>query len=99
MADQSPRRPAPGRSRQPGGPQLPGWRITPAPDGRGRPQPGGAQPPRSGSRWPMVAVLVVVLLVANIYFSSQVLQPTARVQIPYSPTFLTQVENKNVSQV
>jgi cell division protease FtsH len=47
----------------------------------------------------MVAVLVVVLLVANIYFSSQVLQPTARVQIPYSPTFLTQVENKNVSQV
>ncbi len=47
----------------------------------------------------MVVLLVVVLLVVNFWISSQALQPTARVQIPYSPTFLTQVETKNVSQV
>ncbi|HEY6395975.1 MAG TPA: ATP-dependent zinc metalloprotease FtsH [Solirubrobacteraceae bacterium] len=47
----------------------------------------------------MIALLVVVLLVLNVWISSQALQPSARVQIPYIPTFLTQVQNKNVTEI
>jgi cell division protease FtsH len=47
----------------------------------------------------MVVLLVVVLLVVNFWISSQALQPTARVQIPYNPTFLTQVQQHNVSDI
>jgi cell division protease FtsH len=73
--------------------------VTPAPDGRGRRQPPG-QPPRSGlsTRW-LVALLIVGLLALNLWISSQALQPAARVQIPYSPTFVQQVNGGNVSQI
>ncbi len=47
----------------------------------------------------MIALLVVVLLVLNFYISSQALQPSARVQIPYSPTFLNQLQTNNVSEI
>jgi cell division protease FtsH len=46
-----------------------------------------------------VILLVVVLLVLNLWISSQALKPTARVRIPYSPTFLQQVESKNVLEI
>src|SRR5205085_9419230 len=35
----------------------------------------------------------------NLWISSQALQPNSRVRIPYSPTFLTQVRNGNVSEI
>ncbi len=93
------RRSTPGRGRQGGSPSppAPGWRVTPAPDGRGRPP---SKPPRSGPnpRW-LVALLVVGLLALNLWVSSQALQPNPRVRIPYYPTFLAQVEAKNVSQI
>jgi cell division protease FtsH len=45
-------------------------------------------------------VLVVLgLLALNFYISAQALQPAARVQIPYSPTFLHQVKADNVSSI
>jgi cell division protease FtsH len=44
-------------------------------------------------------LLVVGLLALNLWISSQALQPAARVQIPYSPTFLEQVQAGNVSQI
>ncbi len=47
----------------------------------------------------MVIVLVAALLALNLWISSQALQPAARVQIPYSPTFLEQVQGGNVSQI
>ncbi len=77
-----------------------GWRVTPAPDGRGRPATtGGAKPPSGpNARW-LVVLLIVALLALNFWISSQALKPTTRVRIPYSPTFLTQVQDNNVSEI
>jgi cell division protease FtsH len=44
-------------------------------------------------------VLVIGLLAVNLWISSNALQPASRVQIPYSPTFLTQVEHGNVTSI
>ena len=105
MAEQPSRRDSiPGLRRgsptRPGGlpPQpQPGWRVTPAPDGRGRPpdKPTGRPTPR----WPLLIVLILALLALNFWVSSQVLQPNPRVSIPYTPTFLSQVESGNVSSI
>jgi cell division protease FtsH len=99
MADEPQRRSAPPRGPGDGSPpQLPGWRVTPAPDGRSGRQAPSRQPPRPNPRW-LVVVLVVGLLALNLWISSQALQPNARVRIPYSPTFLAQVTDKNVSEI
>ncbi len=91
--DSSPRLRPGGQPRQQ--PQ-PGWRVTPAPDGRGRSpakRPSGPNP-----RW-LAVLLIVALLALNFWVSSQVLGPNPRVQIPYFPNFLSQVENGNVSSI
>jgi cell division protease FtsH len=98
MPEQPRRRESSPRLR-PGGPsqpQPPGWRVTPAPDGRGgRP----AKPP-SGPNIRWLAVLLVVALIAlNFWISSQALSPSPRVRIPYSPTFLTQAEDNNIQSI
>jgi cell division protease FtsH len=49
-------------------------------------------------RW-VVALLVLALLGLNLWISSQALQPNSRVRIPYSPTFLSQVTNNNVTEI
>ncbi len=72
--------------------------MTPAPDGRGGQQPGQPRPNGRNYRW-IVGLLVVGLLALNFWISSQALKPNARVQIPYSPTFLSQVSNNNVSDI
>jgi cell division protease FtsH len=46
-----------------------------------------------------VIVVVLGVLALNFWISSQALQPASRVQVPYSPTFLKQVESGNVSQI
>jgi cell division protease FtsH len=46
-----------------------------------------------------LVLLVVALLGINLYVSSQALQPTPRVSIPYYPTFIEQVQNGNVSSI
>src|SRR5947209_5708227 len=104
MADDPPRRPAPPVPRgTPGGtgsPSRPGWRVTPAPDGRGpatgnRPTSPMGQPPR----WVLALLVVIALLALNVWISSQVLSPVARARIPYSPTFLQQVKSGNVQEI
>jgi cell division protease FtsH len=96
MADEPSRRGAPPRTR----PSLPGWRVTPAPDGRGANQrPEGQRPQRSGPRWGLVALFIVAMLVLNMWLTNQALSPPPRVPIPYSPTFLAQVTAKNVSEI
>src|SRR5947209_2056719 len=97
MAEQPRRRESSPRLR-PGTPppQQPGWRVTPAPDGRGG-QP--AKSPRGPNpRW-LAVLFIVVLLGLNYWISSQFLGPNPRVQVPYYPTFLTQVQNNNVSSI
>ncbi|MGZ6617236.1 MAG: ATP-dependent zinc metalloprotease FtsH [Solirubrobacteraceae bacterium] len=49
-------------------------------------------------RW-LIALLIVVLLGLNFWLSSQALQPNSRVRIPFSPTFLNQVNAGNVKEV
>ncbi len=99
MADQPTRRAPPPRDRPPPTPpqRTPGWRVTPAPDGRGA-QGGGRPPGPSRSRW-WIAAFVVVLLGLNLWISSQALKPNAPIRIPYSPTFLTQVKDGNVKEI
>src|SRR5947209_11783 len=80
-------------------PRPSGWRVTPAPDGRGSGSPpGGSQSRGPNPRW-LIALIVVGLLALNLWISSQALQPAARVQIPYSPTFLAQVNQDNVTSI
>ncbi len=95
------RRQPTGAPRQPGGPAgrpgLPGWRVTPAPDGRGSTTP-PSTPRGPNPRW-LVVLIVVGLLALNLWISSQALQPAARVQIPYSPTFYKEVQTDNVLSI
>ncbi len=97
MAEEPRRGPTPPRPPGESGPTSPWWRVTPAPDGRGAGKAPG-QPQRPNPRW-LAAILVIGLLALNLYISSQALKPNARVQIPYSPTFLSQVRSGNVSEI
>jgi cell division protease FtsH len=101
MADQPPRRPAPPLPRtgrpQPDPPQQPpGWKVTPAPDGRG-PRP--PDKPRRPNQRLILIVVVLGLLALNLWVSSQALKPNPRVQIPYLPTFLSQLDHGNVASI
>jgi cell division protease FtsH len=84
--------------RGPGRPANPGWRVTPAPDGRGGTPQGGTPPRGPSSRW-LIALIVLGLLALNLWISSQALKPPGRVQIPYSPNFIHQVTRDNVSSI
>ena len=44
-------------------------------------------------------LLVVGLIALNFWISSEALSPSPRVRIPYSPTFLTQVDNNNIQSI
>jgi cell division protease FtsH len=99
MADSTSQRSAPPRQRGQVGerpPTPPAWKVTPAPDGRGGRQP---TPPR-GPNWRWLAVVLVLgLLGLNLWISQQAIQPSPRVSIPYSPTFLNEVSDNNVSSI
>jgi cell division protease FtsH len=47
----------------------------------------------------VVVLVVLALLGLNLYISSQALQPASRVAVPYYPTFITEVNNNNVSSI
>ncbi len=47
----------------------------------------------------MAALAVVCLLALNLWISSRALSPNAPVRIPYSPTFLNQVQTGNVKEI
>jgi cell division protease FtsH len=74
-----------------------GWRVDPAPDGRGRPDEPPVRPPHR-TRW--FAWLVLLLLAVNL--SSVLLarpggQP--RVRVPFSPYFVSAVEHGRVASI
>ncbi len=73
-----------------------GWRINPAPDGRGSsaPPPGGAR--QRGWMWfVLFAVLFNVWLMATVVSKP----PAQQVTVPYTPTFLQQVRAGNVTSI
>jgi cell division protease FtsH len=71
--------------------------VTPAPDGRSGQQP--PKPPAPRQRWLVVGLLLLGLLALNFWIASQTLKPNPRVRIPYSPTFLAQVNAGNVKEI
>jgi cell division protease FtsH len=74
----------------------PGWRVTPAPDGRGaKPQ---RQPmlPWSPRRF---IVILLALFVLN-WLLVQVFAPAEKeIRVPYTPTFLTELRKGNVKEI
>jgi cell division protease FtsH len=74
-----------------------GWRVAPAPDGRGMPDQHKPQPPhRLRGFW----IFVIVLLAVN-WISVLAFQPSAqpRVKVPFSPYFLTQLQAGKVKSI
>ncbi|HEU4974819.1 MAG TPA: ATP-dependent zinc metalloprotease FtsH [Baekduia sp.] len=71
-----------------------GWRVNPAPDGRGTPPA-----PRRWRGLGWILLAFVVLEVTLLLVSSSTTPPVARVTVPYSPTFLQQVRAGNVSSI
>ena len=74
-----------------------GWRVAPAPDGRGTPDEHKPTPPH---RWRGFWIFVVVLLAVN-WISVLVAQPGGqpRVTVPFSPYFLTELQNGKVQSI
>jgi cell division protease FtsH len=74
-----------------------GWRVAPAPDGRGMPENQKPPPPH---RWRGFWVFLTVLLALN-WLSVLLFQPSAqpRVDVPFSPYFLQQVQAGNVKSI
>ena len=93
---------------RPGGPQkavppspMPrdqqGWRVAPAPDGRGMPQEHKPKPPhRLRGFWLFVLVLLAVNW-ASVLFVQPAAQP--RVKVPFSPYFLNELRAGQVKSV
>src|SRR6516164_6704350 len=74
-----------------------GWRVRPGPDGRGAPpSPPRGRPPAFG---PGLAILLALLVMINVVVAAGLRAQPTRVRIPYSPTFLAQVQAGNVSSV
>jgi cell division protease FtsH len=74
-----------------------GWRVAPAPDGRGTPDEHKPRPPH---RVPIFWVLFVALLVVNVVavaMSRPAGEP--RVKVPFSPYFLSPVQAGNVKSI
>src|SRR3954463_3005796 len=73
-----------------------GWRVQPAPDGRGMPP---QKAPGLRALGPRFIWFVVILLAVNIWISSLIPSGQERIRIPYSPTFLTEVKQGNVKSI
>ncbi len=74
-----------------------GWRVAPAPDGRGLPEQHKPRPPhRMRGFW----IFVIVLLAIN-WLSVLLFQPASepRVRVPFSPYFLDQVDASKVKSI
>ena len=73
-----------------------GWRVAPAPDGRGMPDEHKPTPPH---RWRGFWIFLVVLLAFN-WLSVLLAQPgKPRVQVPFSPYFLKQLDAGHVKSI
>jgi cell division protease FtsH len=74
-----------------------GWRVTPAPDGRGAPDPPEAKPPHR-SRWFVwfVGALLAFNLGSVLLFSHG---GQSRVNVPFSPYFLSALESGRVASI
>ena len=74
-----------------------GWRVAPAPDGRGMPEEHKPTPPH---RWRGFWIFVFVLLALN-WLSVLLIKPGGRprVAVPFSPFFLQQLDDGHVKSI
>jgi cell division protease FtsH len=75
-----------------------GWRVAPAPDGRGAPEP---PPPPRRPRLPRGLVIVFVVLAAINVLSVLAVRPASqpRIHVPFNPYFLEQVHRNKVRSI
>lgn len=73
-----------------------GWRVNPAPDGRGSRPP---QPARGWLTWRLVLVFLVLLLINTWLVSLLGPGGVQRLGVPYSPVFIQQVRAGNVVSI
>lgn len=74
-----------------------GWRVTPAPDGRGAPeQPRAGPPHRTRGFLRMVGVLLLLNVALSLLFSAS---GPARVTVPFSPYFVSKVDAGGVLSI
>src|SRR5271165_2474520 len=76
-----------------------GWRVAPAPDGRGAPEQTPSRPPphrRPGFLW-FVLILIALNWLSVIVFQPSSSQP--RVTVSFSPYFLEQVQAGQVKSI
>jgi cell division protease FtsH len=104
MAEPRPRtrddRPDP-RGSRPGqqGPEAPqpGWKVEPAPDGRGAPRQKPPMLPKN--RRGTFLALIVGLLLLNLVLAMVTGGPPSSQRVPYEPFFLDQIKRGNVSEI
>ena len=73
-----------------------GWRVAPAPDGRGMPDEHRPTPPH---RWRGLWIFIGVLLVINWLSVLLAVPTTNRVAVPFSPYFLRQLDAGHVKSI
>ena len=75
-----------------------GWRVAPAPDGRGMPEEHKPTPPhRLRGFWIAVAVVLALNWLSVLIFAPSNQQP--RVKVPFSPYFLNEVQAGQVKSI
>ena len=74
-----------------------GWRVAPAPDGRGSPEPPKPQPPHRSHWFLWFAVGLLAFNLASVFLLSPGGQQ--RVKVPFSPYFLSEVQSGRVASI
>jgi cell division protease FtsH len=74
-----------------------GWRVAPAPDGRGTPESPKKRAPHRSRRFALFAVALLAFNLASVLLFSPAGQP--RVRVPFSPYFVSQVQAGRVASI
>ncbi|MDQ6816108.1 MAG: ATP-dependent zinc metalloprotease FtsH [Actinomycetota bacterium] len=74
-----------------------GWRVAPAPDGRGAPDPPQTQAPHRSRRFLWFAAGLLAFNLASVFLFSPSSQQ--RVKVPFSPYFLSEVQSGQVASI
>jgi cell division protease FtsH len=74
-----------------------GWRVAPAPDGRGMPDSPPKRAPHRTRGFALFALALLAVNLASVLFFSPAGQP--RVKVPFSPYFVSQVEAGRVASI
>jgi hypothetical protein len=74
-----------------------GWRVAPAPDGRGAPDPPKSRSPQLSRRFVWFVVALLVLNLGSVLLFKPGGQQ--RVRVPFSPYFLSQVQAGRVAAI